>query len=74
MTTPPCARVKDKRVRALLDRARAQGFTVRPTGTNHLAVARPDGAWACNVGATISDHKAYLLIRSQLRRAGYTGS
>lgn len=74
MTAPTVvARVKSGQIRSLLERAVRQGFTARPLGNNHLAIHRPCGTWACNVGTTISDQKAYLLIRSQLRRAGYVG-
>lgn len=73
MTAPTRARIKDRHVRDLVERAEAQGFTVRPLGNGHLAIDRPCGAWAVNVGTTISDRKAVLLIRSQLRRAGYVG-
>ena len=74
MTAPAHAKIKSKQVRCLIERAIDQGFTVRALGNNHLAVHRPDGSWATNCGSTISDQKAYLLIRSQLRRAGYVGT
>lgn len=73
MTAPTVKRIKSKQVRSLIERAQAQGFTVRGQGNGHLAVHRPDGAWAASCGTTISDQKAYVLIRSHLRRAGYVG-
>lgn len=66
-------RIKDKRTAELVQRAQAQGFTLRRTTSNHLAVYAPSGDWVTGVATTTGDRKSHLPLRAALRRAGYRG-
>lgn len=72
--TDPLRRVKCKRTREILTRARAQGFRVEPTRTNHLRVYAPDGSWVTGCAGSTGDTRSHLPLRAALRRAGYVGT
>ncbi len=66
-------RIKCGQTRAMIDRAKVQGFRVERRGNNHLTVYGPDGGWVATISSTTGDQKSHLPVRSALRRAGYQG-
>jgi hypothetical protein len=60
--------VNGKDLRQLLDRVRAQGFTVRSTGSGHFLVRGRRGV--VSVSATPSGGRVVANTRAALRRIG----
>ena len=61
---------RDRELRALVELAEAQGWTVTPTRKSHLRFASPDGVHLVIASGTASDRRATKNLRAQLRRAG----
>lgn len=62
--------ISDKHVRQLLTKARKQGCTFVRSGGDHIRVLGPDDKLITSTGMTASDHRSWLNVRAELRKAG----
>jgi len=60
-----------KCLRPILRQLLAQGWSLKPTGNNHIRAASPNGALIF-ISLTPSDNNAIHNLLPQLRKAGFT--
>jgi hypothetical protein len=62
--------VNNTEINALIEKAAAQGWTVRGGGAKHVQLKSPDGNYLIYASSSSVSRRAVANLRSQLRRAG----